>query len=93
MDKQTEQDILNKAVKIWGKEAQMIVAVEELSELIKELTKNLRGNENTGHISEEMADVYIMLSQLEKIFGNADEIQQWKEKKILRMSERLGEGK
>lgn len=86
MDKLNEKDIARRAVEAWGKEPQMIVAIEELSELIKELTKNLRGKDNVGHISEEMADVYIMLSQLEVLFGNTEEIQKWREMKLGRIN-------
>ena len=45
-------------------EKQIIVAIEELSELAKELCKNLRGRNNKNHIVEEIADVEIMLEQL-----------------------------
>ena len=34
-----------------------MVAIEEMSELTKELCKNGRGQENTNHIAEEIADV------------------------------------
>ena len=43
-------------VNSYGKENQITVAVEELSELIKELCKELRGMGNPEHIAEEMAD-------------------------------------
>lgn len=47
-------------------EKQMIIAVEELSELQKEICKKLRNPNSTSdeHILEEMADVYIMLTQI-----------------------------
>lgn len=49
------------------------VKPEELSELQKELTKWLRGKCNPAGLLEEMADVSIMLNQLQLIFGDPTE--------------------
>lgn len=49
-------------------EKQVVVAIEELSELQKELCKHLRGKTNVENITEEMADVHIMLSQMQILF-------------------------
>jgi hypothetical protein len=64
---------------------QKIVAIEELSELQKELTKDLRGNANDEHIAEEMADVEIMLEQLKIMYDNDEEVKRYKELKISRI--------
>jgi NTP pyrophosphatase (non-canonical NTP hydrolase) len=61
-------DILKKAIETYGKDMQLNVAIEELSELIKEICKNKRGADNRKAIIEEMADCYIMLEQLAIIF-------------------------
>ena len=58
------KDIEQAAIDKYGKTLQMVVAIEELSELIKELTKNIRGKNNHDAIVEEIADVYIMLDQV-----------------------------
>lgn len=47
------------------KDKQVFVAIEELSELQKEFTKYLRGKGNRDNLIEEMADVYIMLEQMQ----------------------------
>ncbi len=47
---------------------QVIVAIEELSELQKELCKHLRDKTNIENITEELADVYIMLCQMQYLF-------------------------
>ena len=60
--------ILKKAISVYGKDMQLTVAIEEFSELIKEVCKNKRGRQNKECIIEEMADCYIMLKQLEIIF-------------------------
>lgn len=81
---------LEKAIETYGKDMQLNVAVEELSELIKEICKNKRGNDNRENIIEEMADCYIMLRQLEIIFGiKLSEIVVSMEKKIVRLENRL----
>lgn len=60
---------LEKAIETYGKDMQLNVAVEEFSELIKEICKNKRGRDNRENIIEEMADCYIMLEQMAIIYG------------------------
>lgn len=83
---------LEKAIKVYGKDMQLNVAIEELSELIKEICKNKRGSDNRNNIIEEMADCYIMLAQLEIIFGiESTAIYARYNEKILRLEKRLAE--
>ena len=80
---QQEMALYERAVDTFGASAQILQAVEEMSELTKALLKYIRFR-NFGQgvredlladISEERADVSIMLNQLEVIFGDnsADE--------------------
>lgn len=72
------------------KDKQLIVAIEELSELQKELCKTLRGNINKENIIEELADVYIMLDQIKVYFSiTCNEVKEIIDKKIERTKERL----
>lgn len=72
------------------KDKQLIVAIEELSELQKELCKTLRGNINKENIIEELADVYIMLDQIKIYFSiTSNEVEEMIDKKIERTKERL----
>lgn len=48
---------------------QIVVAIEELSELQKELCKYLRGKSTIENIYEEVADVEIIVEQI-KLFFN-----------------------
>lgn len=73
MTQDREIAILEGAIKKWGYRLQVIVAIEELSELQKELTKWLRGKSTNDGLMEEMADVSIMLNQLQLIFGDPTE--------------------
>lgn len=77
----------------YGDRAQMIVAVEELSELQKEICKILRGGENYPHLAEEIADVSIMLEQLRMMFHLDDQVEQIMDEKVLRLDDRLKCGK
>jgi hypothetical protein len=69
-------DIYNEAIKRWGKDAQIKQAIEELSELITALCHADR--ENREHpsdvpiqsaITDEIADVEIMMEQVQVIFN------------------------
>lgn len=70
---------------------QLIVAIEELSELQKELCKFFRDKFNINNIIEELADVIIMLEQVKIYFGITDDrLNKEIEFKINRTKERLG---
>lgn len=60
--------ILAEAISTFGAENQLNVAIEEMSELTKELCKYKRGLGNAEAIAEELADVRIMLDQIEMLF-------------------------
>jgi len=62
-----EKEIYEKAVKHWGYALQVNQSIQEMSELIKELTKIFQGKTNPEAIVEEMIDVQIMLNQMEYI--------------------------
>lgn len=56
------------ALETFGAEVQLAVALEEMSELQKELCKALRGFVRPAHVAEELADAAIMLEQIRYIF-------------------------
>lgn len=93
-----ERAICREAVDTYGTEQQMVVAVEELSELQKELCKHLRGDGNPRAMMEEIADVEIMLEQVKYMMSGDDGrcrvgvdagIEAWKQCKLARLRERL----
>lgn len=47
-------------------------AIEELNELSEAIARDLQGHGDRDNITEEMADVYVMLAQLQLIYGNHD---------------------
>ena len=86
--------ILERAIETYGKDMQLTVAIEEFSELIKEICKNKRGEDNIEAITEEMADCYIMLQQMRIIFGiTTSELRSVEQEKMIRLEERLEKGK
>lgn len=80
---------LEQAIEHYGPDMQINVAIEELSELIKELCKFKRGQGNQVNLAEEMADVKIILKELEIIFNNSELVSVWQEVKIDRLQERI----
>ena len=76
MTQEREGRILEAAIDTCGTEMQIVVAIEEMSELTKALTKYIRADDAATivtNIREEMADVGIMLNQLSLIFGDTTE--------------------
>ena len=69
------------------------IVIEELSELQKELCKDLRGYNRREEIKEEMADVYICLQLLKEIYNFSDEdLEKMYERKMRRNIQRIKEG-
>lgn len=83
----SDNEILTGALKKYGANAQIVMVFEEMAELQKELCKYLRGRQNEAEIAEEIADVRIMLDQMELLFGLDTE--SIRRKKLDRLSERV----
>ena len=86
-----KKDIYNKAKATWGIDAQVTKAIEELAELQKELCKFLLDDGNMEHIAEEIADVKIVVEQVELILECKRKVKEYKIAKIQRLSDRLDE--
>lgn len=83
-------EVLMEAIQTYGSDNQLNVAIEEMSELIKEICKRKRMANNRKEIVEEMADVIIMLEQLKLIFNiSSTELETQIEFKLDRLQERL----
>lgn len=81
--------ILEKAIKTYGAESQVNMAIEECAELINALEKYRRGRIGGLEVITEIADVQIMCAQLEMIFGSAENERDFK---IRRLNERMSKG-
>jgi len=83
-------DTYKQAIETYGERAQKLMAIEEMSELTKEICKDFRGLLDRGHLIEEMADVLITIEQLAIIYEISDvAIFNACYKKIERLKERL----
>lgn len=81
MDKQ----IIARGIEKFGNN-QLIVAIEELSELQKELCKYFRGKPNLNHITEELSDVMIMCETIKQFFNiNENDIEKIMSEKLERI--------
>lgn len=87
-----EQKLYERAVRVWGKEPQMLQVIEEMSELIKEILKNVnRKKDNIAEIIEETADVEIMLGQLKCCYNIKKQVADYKADKLRMIDKRLDE--
>ena len=78
------------ALRKWGADLQTMMAVEEMSELTKEICKIKRGKIDLDSLADEIADVTIMLDQLREIYGLNDAVCDHMDDKILRLQSRVG---
>jgi NTP pyrophosphatase (non-canonical NTP hydrolase) len=81
-----QADLYKAAIDKYGKAHQMTVAIEELAELTKELTKALRGKGNDRNICDEIADVEIVVAELKLMIPNSQkQVQLFKQFKLKRL--------
>lgn len=88
----SETEVLQRALDTYGSSLQISMVFEEMSELQKELCKYLRGRGSSEHIAEEIADVEIMLKQMEMLFCCTDDVRNERRRKVERLKERLDNG-
>ena len=77
------------AIETWGMESQVWMALEEMSELTKEICKARRGKNDPDALADEIADVTIMLEQLQLMFDLNGLVCQHMDFKIARLRKRL----
>lgn len=98
----SDYEMLEAAILKYGAERQIYMAIEEMSELTKALLKERRHAKNRDFdasvtekleddIAEEMADVIIMLVQLQMMFNNKVKISWHINRKIKRLKQRMEE--
>lgn len=85
--------ICQAALETFGKESQMTMAIEEMSELTKELCKRCRGRDNVEALAEEIADVEIMLQQMVMLFDCAGQVETFRRHKLERLAGRIEEAR
>ena len=81
--------IYEAALEKWGARAQTMMAVEEMSELTKEICKMYRGKRDMEAMADEIADVTITLEQLRLIYDINDLVCEHMDAKVLRLKSGL----
>ena len=80
------EQVYRDALKVYGQRLQETVAIEELSECIKEICKMQRGVGVRGALAEEIADATIMLEQLRLIYNMNEEVCAFMDQKVQRLA-------
>lgn len=78
--------VYQRAINRWGKPLQKAMAIEEMAELTQAIVKDMRGKDS--NVEEEIADVKIMIRQLEEMY-NKEAIQEWEKAKLERLEKIL----
>lgn len=91
MTNEKENYIFNRAIDLWGAESQVMMAIEEMSELIKALCKMINRHEkDIENTHEEIVDVSILLDQMRKIFKlPQDKFMRIRNEKLERLEEKV----
>lgn len=90
-DYDARKAVYEHAIDTYGIKPQLLMAIEEMSELTKALCKYFRDeNIDLTQIADETADVTIMLEQLRLIFDLNDEVCEHIDMKVNRLAGRLG---
>ena len=63
-----QRSIMAEIIGYYGHESQKMMLLEEMAELQKEICKDMRGKPNQNAITEEVADVLIMLEQIQMMY-------------------------
>ena len=85
------KEIVSRSLDTYGNGIQLVVCMEELSELTQAISKEIRGKDNRHNPVEEMADVLICIQTLKQVFEITDEdIDSWikykQERNLFRMN-------
>ena len=84
--------LLERAVHEWGKPSQVFMVMEEAGELLTALARWTRGRSTEAELITEIADLRIMLAQVEVMAGlDGDAVEAEVARKLARLSSRLQE--
>ena len=82
------KETLENAIKVYGRDKQTEMAIEEMGELLVAINQQKRGRISIEAVQEEIADVKIMVEQLAIIYGE-DGVSNFEAKKVARLKERI----
>ncbi len=84
----TENEIYDAALRKFGIDKQIEKMIEECGELIVALMHFKDGRQDVC-VHEEIADVYIVLKQIWKVFDEDGGVEMWKEMKLQSLEKRI----
>ena len=87
-EKMNTKQIYKKAIERWGEELQVGMLSEEIGELLIAVNKYRREatQKNRDNVCEELADVQIMMEQIEVLFKlDSHRIHEWYEMKLKKL--------
>ena len=84
-------NVCEKAMNTFGNDAQFRMAAEELAEALVAVLHAVRGRIpwDDDTVAEELADVQIMIDQLQFVPGFRKKFDYYKEKKLFRLKDKL----
>lgn len=92
MKAKIDKSIVSKTIDTYGNGLQLIICMEELSELTQAISKEMRGKGNRINTIEEVADVLICIEIIKQVFGITNkDINAWIEYKQNRSLQRMSE--
>lgn len=91
LEKEVRLYLYRSALEKWGVQSQINQLYEEIGELLTAIVHLDRGRITVDGLAEEIADVELCLEQLKDIHKISEAVESWKEKKLKRLAERLGE--
>lgn len=89
-----QERIQREAIKKYGDKIELLIAIEELSEVQKELSKFIRGKGELNNLEEELSDLSLVLFYIHEICKpDKSNIERWKQLKLDRLEKHLKEMK